>query len=333
MMIWLISLFALEAFADSTLSSIQKLDQELPDQANLRIYEEKVSRKNRGYSPPVSPVSFDKILKSGTEMGAVAPGAVLRDLKTNESYKVTKLIYLKYFRLQDEFGFKYLQNKDGTVAWKVPDHYVTPLKDDISLHVTPRTYTPAGDVPKSFYDKGLSLPPEFSFYVGYSRGDFIKDLFDDKSGSGFSNQYGLHFFTNWKLPLKIGAVGHLEQTTYNLSNGGRVNYSSFSFGPQIKSRDFTIGDHPLRVQLQFRVGPLAKATAETQYGRGTFRFNSSDLLASIERPLKNHWGEFVVGFYFQNQWLNLKDQEVAVNLNSSNETNKSFGFSLSQVFQ
>lgn len=276
---------------------------------------------------------MDKILQSGTEMGALAPGAILQNVETNETFRVTKLIYLRYFRLQDEFGFKYLQNKDGTLAWKVSNQYVTSLKEDISLYEAPLRYFPAGDVPKSIYDKGLSLPPEFSFYAGYSRGDFIKDLFEDSSGSGFSNQYGIHFFTNWKLPLKVGAVGHLEQTTYNLSNGGRVNYSSFSFGPQIKSRDFILWNHSIRLQVQFRVGPFAKANAETQFGQGTFKFNSSDLLTSIERPLKNQWGEFVFGFYFQNQWLNLKDQELAVSLKSSNETNKSMGFTLSQVFE
>ncbi len=333
-MIWLFTLISQPTFAQLDLTPIQKLYQELPDQEVIRSTEKPASKVRRGFDHPQRTVSFDDIIKSGTQIGAIRSGAILRRIETNESLKVTKPIYLNYFRLQDEFGFKYLQNKDGTIVWKVSNDFITPMKDDISLFEAPLSYSPAPDIPKTYYDKGLSLPPEFSFYAGLTKGDFMKDLFEDKSGgSGFSNQYGFHLFTNWKLPIKVGGVGHWEKTTYNLSNGGRVNYSSFSVGPQVKTRDFLLGPFPFRLQLQFRVGPFASASAETSFGSGSFKFNSTDLLASLESPIKNDWGEFVLGFYFQSQWLDLKDQEVLVNLNSSNETNKSFGLSLSQVFE
>jgi hypothetical protein len=89
----------------------------------------------------------------------------------------------------------------------------------------------------------------------------------------------------------------------------------------------------LRFQTQLRIGPFAKANAETIYGNGSFKFNSTDLLVSMERPFKNDWGEFVLGFYSQSQWLSIVDQKVNVNLKASNAINQSYGFSISQVFQ
>jgi hypothetical protein len=166
------------------------------------------------------------------------------------------------------------------------------------------------------------------------RGDYTADLFEDKRArQGLTNQYGVHFFTQWKLPIKTGVVFHYERSSYRLRGGGNVIYNSFSLGPQLKTRDFEILDQPLRLQLMFRVGPMARMEAETAYGNGVFKFNSADLMASVERPVKNFLGEFVIGFFYQTQWLNLRDQKVPVRLRAANETNKAVGLSIAQVFE
>jgi hypothetical protein len=243
-------------------------------------------------------------------------------------------MYVKYFKLEDEHGYKYILNPDGSTSWRVKNGYISPLQEELSLYVPPVKYTPAPtNLVKTVYDKKLVIRPEFTFYTGVVQGDYMADLFeDDKAKSGMSNQYGLHFFTDWKIPIKEGAVVHYERASYKLGAGGQVQYYAWSIGPQIKTREFEIIGQPLRFNLMFRVSPMARAEAETQYGNGTFKFNSADLLAAMERPIHNRFGEFVLGLYYQSQWLNIKDQSMPVSLSSSNQTNKSIGISFGQVF-
>jgi len=335
-MIWLVLLFSMPAFSQVDLSAIQDLDDELPNYQNYKQSDEEIEfqRQNRRYRPPHRIITQDEIFKSGTQQGAIQTGAKLTDLETNKSFRVTKPIYVEYYNLEDENGFKYVLNKSGIVKWRIPSELVEPIKQELDLYVPPHKYTPAPEnIVKTEYDRKLSIPPEVSFYTGVVQGDFMKDLFNDnKAKSGISNQYGIHFFTNWKLPVKAGAVLHYEKSSYNLDNGGQVIYSAPSFGPQFKTRDFEILGNPLRLQAQFRVSPLATARADTVNGVVNVKFNSADLLVSLERPIENRFGQFVLGLYSQTQWLNLREQP-AVKVKASNETNKSIGISFAQVFQ
>ena len=338
-MLWTLLLLAPLAYAqdDVNMKAIQDLDQELPHFERFKETEEETSfsRKSRGYSRPVKIVTMDRIKNSGTQPGAIPKGALVNRLKDNKSFKTTALIYVKVFNLEDENSFKYVQSKNGDVIWRVESRNVEPIKEELTLYVPPHKYTPAPDnIIRAEYDKKLSLPPEFSFYAGFVNGNYMADLFnDEKAKSGVSNQYGLHLFTDWKLPIKVGGVLHYERASYDLTGGSKLIYSSISFGPQIKSRDFELLSQPLRVQAQFRVSPFARATGETTTGNANFKFNSYDLLTSLERPIKNRFGEFVIGAYFQSQWLNIKDQPEVVSIKASNETNQSFGLSFAQVFQ
>lgn len=329
---WMLLLFTPVAFAQTQveLKAIQDLNEELPTFSDQRFSEETtVDRRSGKYRPPKQIVSMEKILASGTQMGAVTNGVPVRNLQENKDYILSRRTFVRYFNLEDENGFKYIQNKNGTVTWRILSNYVEPIKEELAMYEPPLKYTPApGNIVRAEYDKKLSVPPEVSFYAGTAQGDYMADLFDDsEASSGVTTQYGLHFFTQWKLPVKAGAVFHYEQTSYN---GGKIKYSSPSLGPQFKTKEFEILGQPLRFQTQFRVSSLAKALAE---GNVTYKFNSADLLSSIERPIKNSLGEFVVGVFYQAQWLNLKDQSGTVRLKASNETNKSIGLSLAQVFE
>lgn len=335
---WWIFLFSFSALAqdDLDLSSIRKMEDQLPDYDVHQKTTEEINLEytNRRFLPPSRPVSQEKIKNSETELGSIKAGAILMRLSDNKPLRVTKPIYTKFYRKEDEQGFKYLINKDGSMTYRIESRFVESIKPELALYEPPLRYTPAPqNITRTEYDRKLSILPEASFYIGQVQGDFMKDLFNDsEAGTGTSTQYALHLATKWKLPIKIGGVFHLEKAQYNLTAGGKVDYSSYSFGPQFKTRDFDSWFGPLRFQTQFRVSPWARATAQTQTGNVEFKFNSADLLVSMEKPIKNFLGEFVLGVYFQNQWLNLKDQPELVSVNATNETNKSMGLMLAQVF-
>lgn len=335
-MLWIFLLASISGFAQVVdLSAIQELDEELPNYRDYKNTEEEIKfqRIQRKFRPPYRKVALDEIMRSPLETGALKKGSVIREIESNKNYRTHKVMYVKYFKLEDEQGFKYLVNKDENVVWKVPSRFVEPLKEELTLYEPPHKYTPAPtNIVRAEYDKKLNIRPELSFYAGAVVGDYMRDLFDDKKArSGTSTQYGLHFFTQWKLPVIVGGVLHYERSTYQLTSGNKVIYSSPSIGPQIKTQDFQLFDTQVRFQTQLRVSPLARAQIENV--NQTVKFNSTDLLLSLETPFKNQFGEFVLGAFFQNQWLNLKDQENLVNVRATNQTNKSFGISLSQVIE
>lgn len=336
--VWWLLLLPLHVFAqnDLDLTPIHKLADDLPAY-EIQDNPERDLSENRPtgrYRPPRKIHYLKEIQTSGTETGSIREGLIIIDINTNKTFRLSKQIYVTYYKLEDEFGFKYIQNKDGTCRFKIKNDFLADISEEKKLYEPPRQYTPAPEnIVHTEYDKKLKWAMEGSFYAGITQGDYMKDLFNDsKASQGISTQFGAHLLADWKTPIKVGAVLHFERTEYQLSQKGSVIYSSLSFGPQFKSKDFYIGDISFRLQTQFRVSPYAKAVAQTQYGNAEFKFNSADSLSSLEFPIQNKWGEFVISIYGQYQWLSIKEQNEELDLKASNQSNKSFGLALSQVF-
>ncbi len=331
-------LLSLSAFASDELdlSAIEALEKELPStEYSGRTDEIEQRRSLTRYTHPYKKTSIKSILASGTEHGHVKAGRYLIRIEDNKAVELTEPFYGKFFKLQDDLGFKYVQSNDGSCVYKLKTEFFNSIEKEMELYVPPLKYTPAPtNIVRAEYDKKLILLPEATLLVGMVQGSYMKDLFnDDTASSGVSNQYGFHVAVDWNIPLKAGLVFHYEKSSYDLRGGGNVYYSCPSLGPQFKTKDLDFWGAPIRFQTQFRVSPFARASAETTQGNVDFKFNSADLLVGAEHPIKNRMGEFVLGLYFQSQWLNIKDQPEIVSINASNETNKSFGLSFAQVFE
>ena len=334
---WWLLLFTFCAFAQDDihldLSAIHHLDDELPAfKADSGEYERAYTDDKRNYKSPIKQVSMDEILQSGEGKGAISAGVNIVRIEDNKLFRLSRSTFTRFYRLQDEYGYKYLISKDK-VIYKIRGDYVNDTKQDVVLYEPPDIYTPAPNIVLSTFDRNLRILPEAVFYTGLVNGNYFRDLFNDRQArSGQSFQYGAHAFTEWKWPVKVGAVFHYEKADYKLSRGGSIAYSSPSFGPMVKTRDF-FDEFPIRFQLQFRVSPMAQAYAQTRDGNGKFSFNSADLLTGAEHPFKNMFGEFCLGAFYQSQWLNLKKQNEAVQVRATNQRNDSFGITISQVFE
>ena len=320
---------------DIDLTDVRKLEENLPTMEYIDSQSEVVQRRSESkYRPPDRTIPLKEIEKSGVAFGAVPEGKTLYHLNNGVHQITTKHFFVKFYRLEDEFGFKYLVSEDGTCLYKVRSMDVADIKEETALYVPPLRYTPAPvNMVKREFDKKLEFNPQFSFYAGFVNSRYMRDLFDDKeANTGISTQYGVHFSTDWDLPLNTGLVLHYEKANYNLT-GGTASYSALSFGPQFMTREFNLFSEVWRLQTHFRISPFARVDAQSRGVSQTFKFNSADLLISLDHPIKNGWGEFLVSPFIQLQWLNLKDQTEAVSVKASNETNNTFGIALSQVFE
>lgn len=318
------------------LTTIRLLDKQLPTQiGNDSQGDIEFRRQNFRHRPPFRKVSLEKILKSEIEHGYIKAGKTLIRIEDNVAFKVAESFYTKFYRLEDDLGYKYIQSNEGKCLYKIRSTDFVTIKKELELYVPPTRYTPAPkNLTKADIDKKLKVLPEFSYYLSRVQGSFMRDLFNDENANeGISHQFGLNLSTKWQLPIKAGAAIHYEKATYDLRGGGEVAYSALSFGPQFKTKDFEVSEYTLRVQTQLRFSPFAKAFAQTTNGDVEFEFNAADFMLGLEHPISNDLGEFVVGVFYQQQWLNLKNQPEIVSIKASNETNKAFGLSLSQVFE
>lgn len=321
---------------DVDLSEIQELEKKRPTLEQINSESEiEQSLNRRKYRPPNRTIPLSEIKKSGFSYGAIGEKKTLYGLDGKPDRLTTEHFYTRFYRLEDEHGYRYVINRDGSCTYKIKSDFIEDVKEEIDLYVPPNKYTPAPlNITKAEFDKNLKIKPEFSFYFGMVNGSYMQDLFNDgQAKKGLSTQYGIHAATGWDLPVQTGLVLHYEKTTYSLAGNGKAVYSSFSLGPQFKSKDVEVFGSPWRAQMQFRVSPLSRVDAETALSEATFKFNSADLLVSVEHPVKNNFGEFVLGVFFQSQWLNIKDQSQIVQVSPSNEINKTFGLSLGQVFE
>lgn len=325
------------AQSDIDLSAIENLEEILPDHDIKRdAYRDiEYEKKNREFRHPIQAVSLEEIKGSGLASAYIKSGTTLYRLKDNEPFVLTKDIYLKVFKREDEHNFRYLRGKDGSISYRVSSSYVHSIEKELALYEPPTRFTPApANIVRTEYDRKLRLVPEFAAYAGIVQARFIKDLFNDSEArTGNMNQYGLHYFTNWNLPVKVGGAVHYERSSYNLASDGLVFYQALSIGPQFRTQDFELFETSWRLTTQIRVSPFAQLRGETSRGNVKFKFNSTDLMTTVEHPWNNRWGQFVIGAFHQAQWLNFKDQTETVSVRSSNQTNQSFGLFLSQVFQ
>ena len=335
-MIWLLLSFSAFAKEELDLKAIKALEAELPvTEYSGRAEDFEQHRYSSRYRHPFKSIKLKTILASGTEHGHVKAGQYLIRIHDNQAIEVNESFFGKFYKLQDDQGFKYVQSNDGSCVYKLKAEFVNNVEQELALYVPPLKYTPAPtNIIRSDFDKKLKVLPEVTLLLGMVQGNYMKDLFNDnKAASGLTNQYGVHFATGWELPVKAGLVLHYEKSTYKLRGGGNIIYSSVSFGPQFKSKDFELWGETFRLQTQFRISPFARAAAQTTQGNVDFKFNSADFLLAAEHPIKNGLGEFVLGLFFQTQWLNIKQQPEIVSINATNETNKSLGLSIAQVFE
>lgn len=335
-MFWILLVLPLNLLAETSFPEIKELEDSLPTAyQDLRSDDEEIIRQETKYLPPKRIIKLSTILESGTQKGAIPRGVPLFDIETNQTFYVQELIYVDYFKLEDELGYKYIKGKDGSVKWKILSRHVDPIKEELNLYIPPHIYTPAPkDIRRSNYDRYIAILPEAVIQFGLTTPNFMKELFmNPKLESGQTFIVGANAYTQWKLPIKVGLTLKYESTTYSTGDGGNVKYTSPSLGPIIKTKDFVVFDRPFRFYADFRLSPLATASIQTSYFKNKFKFNSTDLGVGVELPYKNRWGEFVLGAFSQTQWLNIKDQEILVNITASNKTNQLFGLSLSQVFE
>lgn len=293
-----------------------------------------VGGERNKFIPPIRPVSWDEIKRAGKEKIYLKENASVYRIKDNKKITLTEGKFVTIFSRPDEHGFKYLVAEDNSIEYKVHVDHLEPIKLVTDLYEPPHHYTVAPPIFIKKFDRSLRLIPEAGLRTGFQNGEFIKDVFKGSSGKGYSQQYAANLFTEWELPVKVGFSLALENATYNLDNGGKVYYSSPSFGPLFQGQDFAlVEDFLIRGAMELRYSPFARARSESVDGDQNLKFNSTDFFMSLKHPVENGLGSFLVGVFYQFQWLNLKSQEELVSIRASQATNKSFGLTFSQAFE
>lgn len=293
-----------------------------------------VGESRSTFKPIIRPIKWEEIKRGGTEKIHLKENASIIRLKDQEKIFLPAGKFITVFSVPDEHGFKYILTDAKSIDYKVHFSHLEPIKLVTDLYEPPHHYTVAPPIFIKKFDRSLRIIPEATLRTGFQSGDFMRDLFRGADGKGHAQQYSASVFTEWELPLKVGFAAALENATYGLEDGGKVYYSSPSFGPLFQSRDYNLGeDFLIRGAAELRYSPFAQARSESPAGDQNLKFNSTDFLISLKHPIENGLGNFLLGVFYQLQWLNIKNQDELVDIQTSQATNKSFGLTFSQAFK
>ncbi len=330
MLIVLISLFV--SNAEAQIKELYDLDVRTPIFLDEKKEEREISYPKNKFEPINPSVGLEEILTSPEELGVIKAGTYVYHLDNSKKVLLDKDIYIRFHRRPDEQGFKYLVNKNGDIKYKVETNYIFSIAPETVMYEPPHSYTPAPKRKKVFWDEKLKTNLELGLAVSMMKGDFLQDLLNlDAAPSGQLNHIGANYLADWSWPVKVGLGAYYQTGSFN-TDGGTTNFSSLSFGPIFKSKNFYPREIPVRLQAQVRYSPFAKMDVNISNGSTGFDFNTTDLLVGVEFPIQNKWGEFVISLFTHYQWLNLKNQDEIVNIESSNKPNQAIGLGISQVF-
>ena len=161
--------------------------------------DERKTRKLR-YKHPYQTVRLKQILLSGTEHGYVSAGRTLLRIKDNHPAELSESFYGKFYKLQDDMGYRYIENNNGDCEYKIKTEHFNSIELELALYEQPLKYTPA---PKNKmrieYDYNIKWRPEVAFLTGIVQGDYFVDLFNDKTAqNGLTTRCGFQIDSNWQ---------------------------------------------------------------------------------------------------------------------------------------
>lgn len=309
------------------LSKYNKKTSIFSDRKQIKIRE----TKNK-YDPTFVKVGLEEILSSPEELGVIKSGSFIYLIEDSKKVYLDKDIFIRFHRQPDEQGFKYLISKNGDISYKVETKDIHSIAQETALYEPPHSYTKAPEIKRIHWDEKLNSKIEISFALSSVEAHYIGDLLNlESTPSGQMTHLGLSYLADWDWPIKVGIGAYYQEAKYD-TDGQTTSFRSLSFGPTFKTKNFNPFNIEVRLFTQMRYSPMAKVDAQLSRGSTSFDFNTTDFLAGLEFPLKNRWGEFVVSAFTHYQWMNLKNQEEIVNIESSNKPNQAFGLGFSQVF-
>lgn len=292
----------------------------------------KVRTHPNKYGPVFQRVGLEEILTSPEELGVIKAGTFIYTMENSRKVFVDQDINVRFHRMPDEQGFKYLISKNGDIKFKVETKYIHSIAPETVMYEPPHSYTPAPEREFIRWDQKLNAKYQLGVASSYMKADYLQDLLNlGSSPSGQMNHISGSVIADWEWPIKVGLGAHYQRAQFN-TDGGTTNFSTFSFGPIFKSKTFYPNEVAVRLNAQISYSPLGKMDVNISRGSTGFKFNSTDLHLGVEFPFPNRWGEFNVELFIHQQWINLKDQEEIVSLESSNKPNQAIGLGLSQVF-
>lgn len=331
---------------------IKNENQDKPDEIfffediSIGSKEDKFSKRKR-YQPPFRVISLEEITQSKIVTSYLSKGAIIipypPSLSKNQTISqknkspvnviMEKSKYVRHYKKPDHQDYFYLLDSKVKVIGKVHKRFISKLSEVLKMHEPPISYQPVTHAHSQKQDDGnLKIHKGFSWQTGISKGDYIGDLLSkNQSQLGYLNQLGIFAMTSWRLPVFIGLSAYYENTNYQSDLSKNSKLQSFTFGPLVRTKVFNFKKTQLTFSSQIKIGPFTHLRSSNSQ-IPTYRFYSTDLLNQIDIPFKNIFGQFSLGAFFQIQWLNIKNPPQETSLSSRLKTNKTFGLSLSQVF-
>ena len=275
-------------------------------------------------------IQVSDILKSNTFIGLIPKKTQLILLHDNSLHYTTRDITVRAYRQKDFENCILLQNKDGSISYKVAINDIKPIDDMLRLHEAPKFFKPE-EKSKSelkFYDGSIQWQSEFNFHFGINTANFSRDLLNESQFTGLSNRYELVNYAHWDFPIKLGLALGIQQDSANLSDGGIFKDTTFYFAPAIKTKAFDLGLKNLFATAMLKSSLLSSMTVSRAQESRNYAFYKMAFTLGIQKEKKWTLGSFIYGFDIQRQWARVTGDNIALSLSDNSITDDSITFKI-----
>lgn len=273
-------------------------------------------------------VQREDILKSGTYVGTVKRHAILVNVNDNSTQYIPKNIAVKAYRLKDQNGYRYLENRDGTITFKIQASEISNIAETVKMHEKPFEFVREVKEEKiKFYDDHLDSFIQYNFHAALSEPEYTKDLVNDESGNyALISRHELAAYARWEFPFQAGVTASYESFDMRLDNQGKARGSFIAMGPAIKTHKLPFINTELHYFMNYQVGILSTLRENRQTGSTDYQFNQNSFLIGVEQQKDTSFGKFIYGFTFQRRWLKSKNTQYKLDLDTDSAQDDSFGF-------
>lgn len=274
-------------------------------------------------------IQASDILKSKTFLGLIPRKTQLIKLSDNSLHYTTREIKVRAHRQKDFENCIWLQNKDGSISYKVELGNIVPIDRIVDLSETPKTFKPVKKIKNlTLLDEDIRLQSELHFHIGLSFPYFTRELVNNSDITGVHNRLDLINYAKWQFPLSLGIALSLQQEKVSFSDGGSLSENSVFIAPVIKSRPFDFGFKNLIATTMVKTSLISQLAESRPQANRNFSFHKLAFNLGLHKENKWYWQNFIYGIDFQRQWVRVTGNNEALSIKDSSITDDAITFKL-----
>ena len=233
------------------------------------------------------------------------PGVILTKISDKKEFKTTEGIYANVLETSPTRRERFIVfDKLGKARYTTEAESITEIADEIQiLPKVDANITYPAPLSHQSDDKFALIDTNFNLHLeSYSMTAF-NSLYESSPSSVIAPRVEVRTLYNSDLPVNFGIVFNYQNINFKSTDNGDVNFTIFSFGPQIERIIYTEEILSLSALLGGELAPVYQAV------NGEFKEKYQAMLFDIglEATWDTRFGKWSLGSHFRHHQLTLSE--------------------------